>query len=251
MASAAVIPAHNEAATVAEAVARALPHVGTVIVVDDGSRDATAQLAEDAGATVIRQVPNRGKGCALRTGIRAAIDGGADVVVTLDADGEHDPDEIPLLLAALEDADLVLGVRDEFRSAARVVANRFALFWFRQVDPAIDDTICGFRAFRTAVAEVIDNDARGFAYEHEVVLRAAAAGLRIASVRVRIPQTRHGGHVTRLEMVRVASHFAHWVLPRLRDLPIPLHRKATLAVGCAAGLAVCEPVLWASRRVPR
>ena len=174
----AVIPAHNEASTVSEAVALAVPHVDQVFVVDDGSSDNTADLAEGAGAKVIRLRPNRGKGTALRKGITAAIDAGADAIVTLDADGEHDPEEIPSLLAELGEADLVLGARNEFRSPSRALANSFALWWFRQIDPSIDDTICGFRAFRAAVVRVIDSQATGFAYEHEVVLRAVAAQLR-------------------------------------------------------------------------
>ncbi|MCB9521026.1 MAG: glycosyltransferase family 2 protein [Myxococcales bacterium] len=244
----AVIPAHNESATVGAVVSQVLRHVDHVLVVDDGSRDDTGALAEAAGAEVVTLSPNRGKGTALRIGIQAAIERGAEIVVTLDADGEHDPDELPALVAALDEADLALGVRDEFRSTSRRFANGLALWWFRQLDPAIDDTICGYRAFRASVAPIIDNHATGFAYEHEVLLRAAAAGLRLRSVPVRIPQTRHGGHVTRLEMVRVARHFSRWVLPRLAELDLPVGRKATLAAGCAAGLLVTEPVMWASRR---
>ena len=85
-----------------------------VVVVDDGSTDDTAAAAEAAGATVLRQVPNAGKGAALRAGFRHALEAGADAVVTLDADGQHDPAEIPAFLAAFAAArpELVIGQRD-------------------------------------------------------------------------------------------------------------------------------------------
>src|SRR6185295_6626585 len=97
----ALIPAHDEGprvGAVVEIARRALP----VVVVDDGSSDDTADRAEAAGSTVIRQAPNAGKGAALRTGFRHALEAGAPAVVTLDADGQHDPAEIPRFLAAFE-----------------------------------------------------------------------------------------------------------------------------------------------------
>jgi glycosyltransferase involved in cell wall biosynthesis len=95
----ALIPAYQEGPRIAAVVAGAGVHL-PVVVVDDGSSDDTAQVAEAAGATVLRQVPNAGKGAALRAGFRHALDAGAAAVVTLDADGQHDPDEIPRFLVA-------------------------------------------------------------------------------------------------------------------------------------------------------
>ena len=102
----AVIPAHDEAATVADVVRRAARHVDRVLVVDDGSTDDTGALAAGAGATVLRLDPNRGKGAALVHGLATAREAGAERIVTLDADGEHDPDQIPAFLRALDDHEL-------------------------------------------------------------------------------------------------------------------------------------------------
>jgi glycosyltransferase involved in cell wall biosynthesis len=109
----ALIPGYQEGpriAAVVEAAARHLP----VIVVDDGSTDDTAAQAEAAGATVLIQRPNAGKGAALRAGFRHLLDRGIAAVVTLDADGQHDPAEIPTFLAAYEatGAELIIGRRD-------------------------------------------------------------------------------------------------------------------------------------------
>jgi glycosyltransferase involved in cell wall biosynthesis len=246
----AVIPAHDEAATVEDVVRRAARHVDRVLVVDDGSRDDTGERARAAGATVLRLDPNRGKGGALVHGLEAARAAGAGRVVTLDADGEHDPDEIPALLAALDGCDVALGYRDVYRSGARRALNALALFWFRVLDPSIRDTICGFRAFRAEALPVVHNRAGGFVYEHEVILRAVAAGLRLASVPIATTPSATS-HVTPREMLRANNHFDRWVLRELGALPLPPWRKSLLAAGCAAGLAVGAPAAWALDRAAR
>jgi glycosyltransferase involved in cell wall biosynthesis len=108
-----LIPAYEEGPRIGAVVEAARRHV-PVVVVDDGSSDDTAERAEAAGATVLRQVPNAGKGAALRRGFGHALDAGAAAVVTLDADGQHDPAEIPAFLAAFERSrpELVIGARD-------------------------------------------------------------------------------------------------------------------------------------------
>lgn len=236
----AVIPAHDEAATIAAVVSATLKHVSVVLVVDDGSSDDTAALAQAAGARVERLTPNRGKGAALVHGIELALREQPWAVVTLDADGEHDPDDLPPMLAALENADLVLGVRNTYRSGLRRFMNALALFWFRMLSPAIEDTICGLRAFRAAKLPLLQNTFGGFVYEHEVLIRAVIHQLEIRAVPIRTtPTTR--SHVTMREAVRANNHFDRRVLGALGRLPLPLWRRVVLAVGCLAGLMVGVP----------
>ncbi|MFO0552295.1 MAG: glycosyltransferase family 2 protein [Polyangiaceae bacterium] len=236
----AVIPAHDEASTIADVVRETLRYVDEVIVVDDGSSDATAALAEDAGASVSRLVPNRGKGGALSHGIGLALAKHPFAVVTLDADGEHDPSDIPRLLAALERADVALGVRHVYRSGARRWMNELALFWFKLLSPAIEDTICGLRAFRADKLPLLENAYGGFVYEHEVLIRAVMANLELAAVPIRTAPIATS-HVTLREALRANNHFDRRVLGALPSLPIPLWRRALLGAGCVAGLAVGLP----------
>ncbi|EHR79127.1 glycosyl transferase [Thermococcus litoralis DSM 5473] len=107
-----IIPAYNEELTIGSVVALAKKY-GDVLVVDDGSKDRTSEIAQKAGAIVIRHEVNKGKGAALKTGFGYALANGYDVIVTIDADGQHNPDEIPLLLKPIleGEADLVIGSR--------------------------------------------------------------------------------------------------------------------------------------------
>lgn len=233
----AVVPAHNEEETVARVVESARKHVDVVLVVDDGSRDQTSKRALAAGAAVLALHPNRGKGEALAAGIDEAVRLGAEAVVTLDADGEHDPEAIPLFREALEHADVVLGWREVYRSGARRRLNRLSLFWFQLLDPAVRDTICGYRAFRASALPVIANNAGGFSYEHEVILRAVQGKLRLASVPIAtLPRVRT--HVTTRDLVLANNHFDRWVLANAAALPIPIWRRALLLSGAAGGLVL-------------
>jgi glycosyltransferase involved in cell wall biosynthesis len=239
----AVVPAHDEERSIASVVECARRHVDRVVVVDDGSRDRTAELARAAGAEVVMLSPNRGKGGALKVGLERARELGAEVIVTLDADGEHDANELPKFLAAIERADVVLGARRVYRSGMRRLLNGLALFWFRVLDANIRDTICGYRAFRSSVLPELLAKAGGFGYEQEVILLAVAARLRIATVDIQtVP--RQQSHVTPFDIVRANNHFDRWVLAHLGSLNLPIWRKALLATGCLAGLFVASPAEW-------
>ena len=108
----AIIPAFNEEKTIAEVLTNTRPFIDQIIVVNDGSHDRTAEIARAHGAVVVSHVINRGLGASIGTGFEMVKRLGADVVVTLDADGQHDPSEIPLFIQAIENgADVVIGSR--------------------------------------------------------------------------------------------------------------------------------------------
>jgi glycosyltransferase involved in cell wall biosynthesis len=189
---AALIPALDCEATIQAVVSATRLHVPRVLVVDDGSSDRTADAAKAAGAQVLRQPANRGKGAALRAGMRALRERGATHVVTLDGDGQHLADDIPALLraSAAEPGAFVLGARQhEPGSLApiRAAGNRFANRWVEiACGEAFADTQSGFRVYPLDAALALGCRADRFAFETEVVIRAVRAGLPVRSVPVRV-----------------------------------------------------------------
>ena len=198
-----LIPALDCGATVAEVVAGARSHVVRVLVVDDGSHDDTAARARSAGATVIVHPRRCGKGVALRTGMRALQAEGVTHVLTMDADGQHLPGEIPSLLRALADQPdaLTIGARRMERVEAaplRLFGNRFANRWVEiACGQAIPDTQSGFRVYPLDRVLRLPLRAHHFAFETEVLIRAVRAGIPIASVPVDVyypPPAEHASH---------------------------------------------------------
>ena len=189
---AALIPALDCEGTIQAVVQATRPFVPRVLVVDDGSSDRTADAAKAAGAEVLRQPANRGKGAALRAGMRALLRDGVTHVVTLDGDGQHLPEDIPRLLAAsaAEPGALVMGARQhEPGSLApiRAFGNRYANRWVRiACGREFEDTQSGFRVYPVAATLALGCRADRFAFETEVVIRAVRAGLPVRSVPVRV-----------------------------------------------------------------
>jgi glycosyltransferase involved in cell wall biosynthesis len=185
----ALIPGYQEGPRIAVVVAgarRSLP----VVVVDDGSTDDTAAQAEKAGAIVLVQRPNAGKGAALRTGFRHALDHGAAAVVTLDADGQHDPSEIPAFLAAFEDsgAALIIGRRDfATMPAIRRLSNTLGGWIFSAaVGRRVADNQSGYRLIgRRLMTALLDSDEPGFEFEVEMIARCIALDLPMDEIPIR------------------------------------------------------------------
>jgi glycosyltransferase involved in cell wall biosynthesis len=185
-----VIPAHNEESTIEWVVAQVRRHApaGTeILVVDDGSTDATSARAAAGGAEVLRLEPNRGKGIALREGVGRAS---GEILVFIDADGQDDPAEIPAMLAALRpEVDLVLGSRfiGRFKDGAITRLNWFGtrcigLFAHLLFRCRVTDPCAGFRAVRRSALEAVELKAGGYDIEVDVVYRILRAGGRVVEV---------------------------------------------------------------------
>ena len=185
------IPAYDAESSIGEVVRRAREILPEVIVVDDGSVDATGQVAMAYGAEVLTHPHNRGKGSALRTAFQELFLRGFDAVVTLDADGQHLPEEIPRLLAVpASEADLVLGTRDhlfeEMRSLRRT-SNRLSSRAISLVAGCrLSDVQSGFRLYRRRLLDGTGFPESRFDAESAVVVRAVRRGFRIVSVPVRL-----------------------------------------------------------------
>jgi glycosyltransferase involved in cell wall biosynthesis len=168
-----LIPAHDEGPRIGAVVRAAAVHV-PVLVVDDGSSDGTADVAEAAGATVLRQRPNQGKGATLRAGFARAISEGALAVITLDGDGQHDPAELPRFLAAEREqpVELIVGARDFGRMPlVRRLSNvAGTVLLSASVGSWIRDNQSGYRLVgRRLMAEMLASREDGFAFEVEMI----------------------------------------------------------------------------------
>jgi len=202
----ALIPGYNEGPRIRPVVEPARAHL-PVVVVDDGSSDDTAAQAEQAGATVLRQVPNAGKGAALRAGFRYALERGAPAVVTLDADGQHDPAEIPTFLAAFEAGrpELVVGCRDfSDMPALRRTSNTLGTWVFSAaVGRRVADNQSGYRLIGSRLmTALLGSDESGFEFEVEMIARCIAMGLPMAEVPIRTIYAGEPSHIRNLNHVR-------------------------------------------------
>ena len=205
----ALIPAYDEGPRVGPVVEAASRHL-PVVVIDDGSRDDTADRARGAGATVLAQAPNAGKGAALRGGFRHALAAGAPAVVTLDADGQHDPAEIPAFLErfATRRAELIIGQRElSSMPAVRRLSNTLGgLALALALGRSVPDNQSGYRLIgRTLMRALLDSEEQGFEFEVEMIARCIALGLPIDAVPIRTIYAGEPSHI------RPWRHFTEFV----------------------------------------
>lgn len=191
------LPAYNEERYIGSVVLKAQQYADEVIVLDDGSTDDTAEIARLAGATVIRHKENKGKGAAIQSILAEAKRRTLDVLVLLDADSQHNPDEIPNLLKPISEGyDLVIGSRELQRNnipAYRRIGQKILLhsthFLSRK---RLSDSECGFRAFSPRAVAELKLSQGGFAIETEMIAAAAEKGLAVTEVPISAIYTKDG-----------------------------------------------------------
>jgi glycosyltransferase involved in cell wall biosynthesis len=195
----AVIPAYNEADRITKVITGAIAYL-PVLVIDDGSSDATSQISENCGATVLRQMPNQGKGTALRAGFQFAIEEGYQAVLTLDADGQHDPEEISSFLKAyqLNKADLIIGERDfNHIPPVRRLANtlgRWSFSW--AVGQPVSDNQSGYRLISKRMMEaMLRSTESGFEFEVEMIVVCIQRRYLLDWVPIRTIYREEGSHI--------------------------------------------------------
>ena len=206
----AIIPAYNEEERIASVVAGASKFVDAVVVVDDGSTDRTASAAEAAGATVVRHARNLGKGRALETGLGHAAGHGFAAAITLDADGQHDPDEIPRFTEkfAAAGADVIVGTRMHDRAGMpwiRILTNFVTSVVVSLIaGRRITDSQSGYRLLKCATAARLPVSGARFDAEPELLVKAARRGLRIEEVPV---STIYRGEKSKINPLRDTCRF--------------------------------------------
>ncbi len=223
----ALIPAHNEASRILPVIQGARAHL-PILVVDDGSTDSTSEIAQSAGAQVLRQTPNQGKGKALKAGFAHALDQNYDAVITLDADGQHDPSEIPAFLNAYaaRQADLIIGARD-FSKMPRVrrFSNTSGRFLFsRALGRPIRDNQSGYRLVsRRLMQAALASDQGGFEFEVDMVVICVQQGWLLDWVPIR---TIYGTGSSHISPLRHTARFLRLVWKTYRKVHFsPKERK--------------------------
>ncbi len=217
MRTCALIPAFNEAPYIADVVERTREHVAEVVVIDDGSGDGTADIARTAGATCLQLPRNRGKASALRAGLAYARDLNFTYVITLDGDGQHLPEDIPVMLrvAGETGADLVIGARSfdpalmpRSRYFSNVIGSRLAS---ALVGCKIRDSQSGFRLLRLDKLDLENLRSRCYELEMEILIKMARSGCTIAHAPIRIVYD--DGHArSKMKPVRDTVRVCLWSL---------------------------------------
>jgi glycosyltransferase involved in cell wall biosynthesis len=183
-----VVPALNAERSIGGVVRGCKAVNEDVLVVDDGSADRTSQVAREAGAQVVNHPANRGKGAALKTGFAYALEHGFDLIVTLDADGQHLPREIPKFFAARETmhADLIIGGRAHLFGEMlprRRFANRFSAWCIAFASKTnVTDSQSGFRLYSASLLRAIRLRSDGFDMESEVIVHAGRRGFKVMTI---------------------------------------------------------------------
>lgn len=187
-----LLPAYNEEIAIASMIVLSSKYADEVIVIDDGSTDNTVEISEKVGATVLHHNVNRGKGVALKTGFDYAKD--FDIVVTIDADGQHNPDEIPNLIQPIidGDADIVNGSRyldgfdndtPKYRRVGQTVLDTATNI---ASNVKLTDTQSGFRAFSSSSLKYFEFNPEGFGIESDMIIEAANNNLRIVETQISV-----------------------------------------------------------------
>jgi len=245
-----VIPVYNHAATLREVVERALEVHEQVLVVDDGSTDQGAGVLERLPVRVVRHAGNRGKGEALLTAAREARSMGMAHIITVDADGQHDPSEIRRFLRAIaaHPKAVLVGKRD-FQAAKAPLSRRFGRafsnFWFRvQTGRSVGDSQSGFRAYPVDVLLHLPLREKGFAFEIEVLVRAAWAGIEVRDVEISVVYPPGDMHVSHFHLLRdnVRLSLLNTRLTMRSMLPWPHARLPGDPEEDSPGVSILHPV---------
>ncbi len=225
----AVIPAYNEAATIRDVATRALRFLPGVIVVNDGSTDRTQQELSGLALTVVSNPVNLGKGASLWRGFALALAEGADAVITLDADGQHCPEDIPRLVEAAKThpGRIIIGARLWDRDKVpplRYIGNRFANFWVAwAAGYRVADSQSGFRLYPAPLLRSIKAaPSASFAFESEILIEAGRAGVRSVPVPIAAlypPQARPSYYRSTVDTARIVRMIAWKLVSRGLDLP--------------------------------
>ena len=218
-----LLPAYNESKTISRIISQARTYIESIIVIDDGSSDNTAQIAREQDVVVLQHEINRGKGMALRTGFEYALEHGYEIIITMDSDGQHEPADIPRFLARLRqnNADILIGVRileKEKMPVHRMLNNKLISkvgSWL--CGQRIVDFQSGFRLIKSDILRSITLETVRYETESEFLIKAGRMGFRIDTLPIR---TIYGNEISNVKPLREIFLFTRMFFKNLKN-----HRK--------------------------
>ena len=214
----ALICAYNEEKHVKEVVSNTLKYVNNVIVINDGSKDNTLNELKKTKAIILNHEINKGKGEALKTGFKYCLDNKYDSIILLDADGQHDPSEIPKLINKLNEGyDIVVGARKRkgtnmklVRRASNFLSSSIISLILKQ---KISDTQSGYRIIRSNILKNIELTLSKYDLESEILIKAAKKGYKIGNVEIR---TIYGDEISSIHPVKDVLRFFRMIYKALK-----------------------------------
>ena len=213
----AVIPAYNEQKNIARVIKEAKNYVDKIILVDDGSKDSTSRFGKKAGAIVLRHVVNLGKGAALKTGCDFAVKKGAEYIIALDADAQHNPSDIPRFTEKLKKYDIVFSYRNASKKMPFVLrfGNKFISNIVRILyNVNLTDTQSGFRAFSKDAYKKIRWNAADYSMESEMISRVGKQKLKYVQIPIKTIYTDRYKGTTVLDGIKIVLNMLWWKLFR-------------------------------------
>lgn len=213
----AIIAAKDEEKYISDVIVETKKYVDCVLVVDDGSGDSTGDKAKQAGAEVLRHIINLGKGAAIKTGCEYAISNGAEFIVLLDADGQHEPHEIPKFIHLLQDNDIVFGVRTKRTSMPFIlkIGNEFIhLVTLILYGIDLQDTQSGYRAFKAKIFNKIDWQSSDYSVESEIVANVGRKKLKYSQIPISTIYSDKYKGTTIIDGFKIVANLIWWRISR-------------------------------------
>lgn len=213
----AVIPAYNEETNIRNIISETKKYIKNIIVVDDGSKDKTSEKSKKEGVIVLKHIINLGKGAALKTGCDYALKHGADKIIVLDADAQHEPSQIPDFLKQLENADVVLGYRKPNKEMPFIL--KYGNWFINKITKLLyginlHDTQCGYRAFTSDAYKKIRWKASNYSMESEMIANIGKRNLKYKEMPIKTIYADKYKGTTIIDGIKIVCNLFWWRLSK-------------------------------------
>lgn len=217
--------------------------VNPVLVIDDGSK----RKISIKDCILLRNDKRRGKGYSLRKGFQYALKNNFDVIIILDGDGEHNPEDIIKFEEKIRQNDFVLGQRDVYRSKIRKMLNQWSTIWIRLLIPGIKDANCGFRAIKSSLLRRMNLTSNEFEIEIEMVLEAIKNKAEIGLVQIQ-SNINKKSNIKLQDCIKTNNLFDQWLLKNKSYINISPFKKRILTISAFTGLNIGRLAEWISQQ---